>query len=72
VRTSSKRIVVALTRAAVGSEKGLSFGWGQEFAEKIRGEAALQRRVYKHASERNGARVAIHAVKRVARALGPV
>jgi len=71
-RTSSKQAVVALTRTTVGSKKGLSFGWSQKLAEKVCGKAALQRRVYKHASERNGAQVAIHTVKRVARALGPV
>jgi hypothetical protein len=56
----------------MGSEKGLSFGWGQELAEKVRGEAVPQRRLYKQAPERNGVRVAIYAVKSVARALDPV
>jgi len=71
-RTSSKPIVVPLTRAAMGPEKGFGFGWSQKLAEKNRGEAALQRRVYKQAPERNGVRVAIRAIKSTARALGPV
>jgi hypothetical protein len=39
---------------------------------KACGEEVPQRRVYKHAPERNGVRVALCAVKRVIYPLGPV
>jgi hypothetical protein len=71
-RTSSKQTVVALTRAMVSPKNGAQLRVGSKARGEIRGGSTLQRRVYKHAFERNGVRVAIRAVKSVARALGPV
>lgn len=62
-RASSKRVVSALTRLAMGPEKGSGFERGRERAGKARVKEVPQRRWYKPASERIGVRNALRAVK---------
>jgi len=47
----------------VGSEKGLGFGRDRVLTGKAREQEVPQRRVYKHASERIGVRIALRAFK---------
>jgi len=54
------------------SEKELGFGRCQALAGKARGEEAPQKRVYKHALERTGVRIALRAFKRVEHAFDSV
>jgi len=56
----------------VGSEKELGFGRLPESVGKARGGWEPQRRVYKHALERTGVRIALRAVKRVGLAFDSV
>jgi len=71
-RASSKYSASPLTRWTVGSEKELGFGRGQALMGKACGQEASQRRVYKHALERIGVRIALRAVKRAGLRFDPV
>jgi len=62
-RDSSKQIATPLTRRAASPKKGARFGRSRTLTGKARGQLPPQRRVYKHAPERTGARSALRALK---------